>query len=456
MHAIRGAGGNPFVPALWYLGAMAIGVGLLGCGTVGGGLVQLLGARAREIEARVGERIEIVDVAVRDLSKARVSALGAVRLTANPSEVVANPKVSIVVELMGGVTPARELLLDAIARKKPVVTANKMLLAHHGPEIFDRAREGSVDVAFEGAVGGGIPVVRVLRDALAGDRVRRIVGILNGTSNYVLTRMQREGLGFDEVVREAQRLGYAEEDPSLDIDGHDAAHKLVVLCALAFGKRIELERIATSGLRALEPIDHASAARLGYVVKPLAVAADTGQTHPSLGPILALRVGPALVPKEALLANVAGVLNAVLVEGEALGPCVLSGRGAGDEPTAVSVLGDLIDVARAARAKSSGLLTSAVRTEPASVQDAGEALAAFYLRFVVQDKPGVLGKITTTLGRAGVSIRELVQMRRADLGADVVMLTHESLSAHVTDALREIDTESFALQRTRVFPVLSV
>jgi len=433
---------------------MTIGVGLLGCGTVGSGLVRLLRTRAREIEERVGEPVEIVDVAVRDLSKARVSELGHVRLTARPEEVVANPKVDVVVELMGGVDPARALVLDAIARKKPVVTANKMLLAYHGPEIFARAREASVDVAFEGAVGGGIPMVRTLRDALAGDRVRRIVGILNGTSNYVLTRMQREGLGFDEVVREAQRLGYAEADPSLDVDGHDAAHKLVVLSALAFGKRIEPERVPTSGLRSLEPVDHASADRFGYVVKPLAVAIDTGVSDPELGPVLALRVGPALVPKDALLANVAGVLNAVLVEGDALGPCVLSGRGAGDGPTAVSVLGDLLDVARARRAHSSGLLTAAVRTEPAMVRDPGEQRAPFYLRFVVRDEPGVLGKITTSLGRAGVSIHELVQMRRGDQNADVVMLTHESLAASVDQALADIDAETFAVERTRVLPVI--
>lgn len=434
---------------------MTIGVGLLGCGTVGGGLVRLLHGRAREIAARVGEPVEIVDVAVRDLSKTRVSELGHVRLTASPEDVVANPKVDVIVELMGGVDPARALVLDALARRKPVVTANKMLLAHHGPEIFDRARELSIDVAFEGAVGGGIPIVRTLRDALAGDRVRRIVGILNGTSNYVLTRMQREGRDFDEVVREAQRLGYAEADPSLDVDGHDAAHKLVVLSALAFGKRVEPERVQTSGLRSLEPVDHASADRFGYVVKPLAIAADTGLVDPVLGPVLALRVGPALVPKDALLASVAGVLNAVLIEGEMLGPCVLSGRGAGDGPTAVSVLGDLIDVTRALRAKSSGLLASAVRTEPARVRDPGEDHAPFYLRFVVRDEPGVLGKITTSLGRSGVSIRELVQMRRGVHDADVVMLTHDAREASVTQALQHIDAESFALERTRVMPVVS-
>lgn len=427
---------------------MTIGIGLLGCGTVGGGVVRLLAARAREIAERVGEPVEIVDVAVRDLAKTRVAELGSVRLHAKPESVVDNPDVDVVVELMGGLEPARTLVLAAIAKKKPVVTANKALLAHHGPEIFAAAREAGVDVAFEGSVGGGIPVVRTLRDALAGDAVKRLVAILNGTSNYVLTRMQREGLGFDEVVREAQRLGYAEADPSLDVDGHDAAHKLTVLSMLAFGARVDPSSIPTTGLRALEPVDHTSADRFGYVVKPLAVAED-------VGPSLSLRVGPTLVRKDALLASVSGVLNAVLLEGNALGPCVLSGRGAGDGPTAVSVVSDLLDVARARRAKSEGLLTAAVRAEPRSVRDAGEAVSPYYLRFVVKDRPGVLGRITTALGGSGVSIREVVQQGRgsAEIPVDVVMLTHASSLANVTEALAIVDREAFTVEPTRVLPV---
>jgi homoserine dehydrogenase len=427
---------------------MTIGIGLLGCGTVGGGVVRLLAARAREIAERVGEPVEIVDVAVRDLAKTRVAELGNVRLHAKPESVVDNPDVDVVVELMGGLEPARTLVLAAIAKKKPVVTANKALLAHHGPEIFAAAREAGVDVAFEGSVGGGIPVVRTLRDALAGDAVKRLVAILNGTSNYVLTRMQREGLGFDEVVREAQRLGYAEADPSLDVDGHDAAHKLTVLSMLAFGARVDPSSIPTTGLRALEPVDHTSADRFGYVVKPLAVAED-------VGPSLSLRVGPTLVRKDALLASVSGVLNAVLLEGNALGPCVLSGRGAGDGPTAVSVVSDLLDVARARRAKSEGLLTAAVRAEPRRVRDAGEAVSPYYLRFVVKDRPGVLGRITTALGGSGVSIREVVQQGRgsAEIPVDVVMLTHASSLASVTEALAVVDAEAFTVEPTRVLPV---
>ena len=428
---------------------MTIRVGLLGCGTVGGGVVKLLRAQATEIEARVGDRVEVTRVAVRDATKARVAELGDVAVTTRAEDIVADPAIDVIVEVIGGVSPAKALVLDAIARKKPVVTANKMLLAHDGPEIFARAREAGVDVAFEGAVGGGIPIVRALRDALPGDRVKRIVGILNGTSNYVLTRMQREHLGFAEVVAEAQKLGYAEADPSLDVDGHDAAHKLVVLSALAFGKRVPPESDDTRGLRFLEPVDHASADRFGYVVKPLAIAERIGDA-------LALRVGPALVPKDALLASVSGVLNAVLIEGEALGPCVLSGRGAGEGPTAVSVVSDVLDVCRALHVNKTGLFSAAIRTDPCTLRDPGEAVAPHYLRFVVKDESGVLGKLTTSLGKAGVSIRELVQLRRGDASADVVMLTHESREAHVKAALAEIDRETFTIELTRRMPVTVV
>ncbi len=428
---------------------MTIGLGLLGCGTVGGGVARLLAERASELSARVGEPLRLVHVAVRDLEKPRGYGLEGARLTTRPEDVVADPEVDVVIELVGGVEPARTLLLDAIERGKGVVTANKMLLAHHGPELLARARARSVDVAFEGAVGGGIPVVRALRDALAGDRVTRLVGILNGTSNYVLTRMQREGLGFDAVVEDAQRLGYAEADPSLDVDGHDAAHKLIVLAMLAFGAELAPSAIPTDGLRTLEPVDHAAADRFGFVLKPLAIAEEGG----ALGGALAVRVGPTLVPKDALLASVGGVMNAVLIEGATLGPCLLSGRGAGAGPTAVSVVADILDVCRARRASSSGLLTAAIRAEARAVRDPGAACSAFYLRFVVRDEPGVLGRITTSLGAAGVSIRELFQSGRADGFVDVVMLTHECAHAHLRAAVAEVDRAPFAVEPARLYPV---
>lgn len=431
---------------------VATGVGMLGCGTVGGGVARLLDERAAELAARAGGPLRLAAVAVRDLGKARGPGLGGARLTTSPEEVVRDPQVHVVVELMGGAEPARSLVLEALGAGKPVITANKLLLAHHGPELFARARAAGVDLAFEGAVGGGIPVVRTLRDALASDRVTRLSGILNGTSNYVLTRMQREGLAFDEVLREAQRLGYAEAEPSLDVDGHDAAHKLVVLAALAFGAELPPGDVPTAGLRALAPIDHAAAERFGYVVKPLAVAEalDAGS--------VAMRVGPTLVPRDGLLAGVGGVLNAVLVEGEALGPCLLSGPGAGAGPTAVSVVADLLDVVAATRSGAAGRLSAAVRTAPARVRDPGLAHAPFYLRFVVRDEPGVLGRITTALGRAGVSIRELFQRAQRPVGeaeplVDVVMLTHAATRASVAAAVGELDGAAFAVEPARVLPV---
>ena len=425
---------------------------MLGCGTVGGGVARLLEERATELAARAGGPLRLAAVAVRDLTKARGPGLAGARLTASPAEVVRDPEVQIVVELMGGAEPARALVLEALAAGKAVITANKLLLAHHGPELFARAREVGVDLAFEGAVGGGIPVVRTLRDALASDRVRRLSGILNGTSNYVLTRMQREGLSFDEVLGAAQRLGYAEAEPSLDVDGHDAAHKLVVLAALAFGADLPPGDVPTSGLRALGPIDHAAAERFGYVIKPLAVAEACDDAA------IAMRVGTTLVPREGLLAGVGGVLNAVLVEGEALGPCLLSGPGAGAGPTAVSVVADLLDVAAARKIGAAGRLTAAVRTAPARVRDPGLAHAPFYLRFVVRDEPGVLGCITTSLGRAGVSIRELFQQAQrpvdgAEPPVDVVMLTHPATHARLASAVRELDGEGFAVEPARVLPV---
>lgn len=439
---------------------------MLGCGTVGGGVARLLEERAGPLAARAGGALRLVAVAVRDLDKPRGPGLGGVRLTTSPEDVVRDPAVDVVIELMGGAEPARTLVLEALGAGKSVVTANKLLLAHHGPELFARAREAGVDLVYEGAVGGGIPVVRALRDALASDRVLRLSGILNGTSNYVLTRMQREGLAFDEVLRDAQRLGYAEADPSLDVDGHDAAHKLVVLAALAFGAELPPHDVPTAGLRTLAPIDHAAAERFGYVIKPLAVAEARDDTS------VAMRVGPTLVPRDGLLAGVGGVLNAVLVEGETLGPCLLSGPGAGAGPTAVSVVADILDVATARRHGSTGRLSAAVRAAAAVVRDPGLARAPFYLRFVVRDEPGVLGRITTLLGRAGVSIRELFQQVQratpnttnttnttsaagAETLVDVVMLTHSAQRAHVDAAVAELDAEPFAVERARVLPVAS-
>ncbi len=425
-----------------------IRVGLLGCGTVGGGVVQLLRAKATYLEARLGAPIEIASVLVRDPGKERVPELDRKKLTSNPDDVLGDASIDVVVEVMGGLEPARTLVTRALDAGRQVVTANKMLLAHHGAELLERAAARGVDLAFEGAVGGGIPVIRVLRDSLASDTIESISGIVNGTSNYVLTRMQKEGLSFDEVVKAAQALGYAEADPTLDVGGGDAAHKLAVLAMLAFGARLDGVKVPTEGIDTLEPLDHVFADRFGFVVKQLAVARDRGAA-------IELRVHPALIAKDAPLANINGVLNAIALEGRALGPCLLSGRGAGDMPTAVSVVADVVDVANARRSGASGRMTRAMKLTPRALAPMDDVETRYYFRFSVFDRPGVLAKITGALGERGVSIEQMVQQGRGtgDVPVDVVILTHESREASVQAALAAIAREGFVARPPRMIRV---
>lgn len=429
-----------------------IKVGLLGCGTVGGGVVQLLRANAAYIEARVGAPIEIAKVLVRDPNKERVPELDRSRVTTDAKDVLEDASIDVVVEVMGGVDPARAHLRAAIDAGKQVVTANKMLLALHGGELLEHARSHGVDLAFEGAVGGGIPVVRVLRDSLASDTIVSLSGIINGTSNYVLTRMRQGGLSFDAAVKEAQEKGYAEADPTLDVGGGDAAHKLVVLSMLAFGARLDGAHVSTEGIEAIEPVDSAFAERFGYVVKQLAVAKLKGE-----GPDapLELRVHPALVSKDAPLANINGVLNAVAIEGKALGPCLLSGRGAGDMPTAVSVVADLVDVAIAKKTGVSGNMTRAIRLGERRLAPMADVETRYYVRFTVYDRPGVLAKITGALGERGVSIEQLVQQGRGneDVPVDVVMLTHEAKESALSGALEAIAKSDYVARAPRMIRV---
>lgn len=427
-----------------------IKVGLLGCGTVGGGIVQLLDANAAYIEARVGTKIEIARVLVRDPGKERVAALDKKKLSTDPESVLGDPSIDVVVEVMGGIDPAQTYIDRAIDAGKQVVTANKMLLAESGARLLDRARERGVDLAFEGAVGGGIPVVRVLRDALASDAIVSLSGIVNGTSNYMLTRMRADGLTFDAALAEAQAKGYAEADPTLDVDGGDAAHKLAVLAMLAFGARLDGVAIPTWGIRGVEPIDHAFAERFGYVVKQLAIAKVRADDA------IELRVHPTLVGKDSPLANIHGVLNAISIEGRALGPCLLSGRGAGDLPTAVSVVADLVDVAIAKKSGVAGLGTRAIRVAPRKIAPMDDVHGRYYLRFSVFDRPGVLARITGSLGERGVSIEQMVQQGRGstDVPVDVVMLTHDTREADVQGALAKIGATDFVASQARLIRVL--
>lgn len=426
-----------------------IGIGLLGCGTVGGGVLTLLADNARWLEGRVGAPLAVKRVLVRDLDKARVPACERSWLTTKAEDVLDDPEVSVIVELMGGDGEAKDLVERAIASGKAVVTANKMLLAKHGPGLVDAAVARGTDLAFEGAVGGGIPIIRTLREAFASDWVERLVAIVNGTCNYVLTRMREGGLSLDEAVREAQAKGYAEADPTLDTGGHDAAHKLVVLAMLAFGARVSAESLSVEGITSLEEKDHRYAERFGYVFKHLAIGRDRGDT-------IELRVHPTLIPQTSVLANVSGVLNAILLEGRALGPCMLYGRGAGDMPTAVSVVSDILDVARSLVAGASGLMTSGIVTEPRALLPMADVETRYYVRFVVADRPGVMAQLAGVLGDAGVSLEQMVQPAQApspDGPVDVVIVTHRAREGHMQAALEKLSQMNLLAASPRLYRI---
>lgn len=417
-----------------------IRIGLLGCGTVGGGVIQLLHGNAGYLASRIGAPLELARVLVRDPERERVPELDRALLTTDPEAVLGDASVDLFVEVMGGVDPALRYVERALDSGRGVVTANKMLLALHGPQLVDRAVARGADLAFEGSVGGGIPIVRTLREALASDWVVSLEGIVNGTCNYILTRMREDGCDFATALREAQAKGYAEADPSLDVDGLDAAHKLVVLAMLAFGARVESGKVPTEGIRAIEPIDHQLAERFGFVVKHLALGRDRGAA-------VELRVHPALVRRESVLANVSGVLNAIALQGRALGPCLLSGRGAGDLPTAVSVVADIVDVARARLHGTSGLDTRGIQLSARPLAPLEDLECRHYLRFTVIDEPGVLARIAGALGSCGVSIEQMVQQgqaRSGDATVQVVMLTHAAKESQVARALADLSGADFA------------
>jgi homoserine dehydrogenase len=427
-------------------------IGLLGAGTVGSGLVRVLADNAAGIEARVGARIEVGRILVRDPAAPRDAAIDRGRLCTSPDAVLDDPDCPIVVELIGGLEPARSLVLAAIERGKHVVTANKALLAAHGPELFGAARAAGVEVFFEGAVCGGIPIIRALRESLASDRITGLLGIVNGTTNYVLTEMARHGSELAPVLAEAQRLGYAEADPSADVDNHDAAQKLAILAGLGFGGVVVAAGVHREGIREVSAEDLVEAERAGYAIKSIARARR-------LGDRVALAVFPAWVPKSALLAHVDGVFNAVQIESEALGASMFYGRGAGQLPTGSAVAADVVELCRAIRIGAAGRRpprADAVVAPPLALVDPGEVEDAFYLRFSVTDAPGVLGRIATRLGDHGVSIATMHQPQRAVGGAPVpiVARTHPAPAGKLRAALTEIDRLPVIAGPTRWMRVL--
>jgi homoserine dehydrogenase len=417
----------------------AIRIGLLGAGVVGQGILQLLRDHADSIERRLGARIEVRRVVARDAAKARSPLVPEALLSFDPSSILDDDEVDVVVEVIGGVEPAGALLRRALERNKSVVTANKALLAEQGHELIELAEQHGVDLYFEAAVAGGVPVIRVLREAMASDTVVALRGIVNGTSNYILSRMREAGIDFAEALKEAQERGYAEADPTLDVGGGDAAHKLTILETLAFGAMLHPSQVATEGIDRVAAIDMRMASRFGYVIKPLAIARALPDGA------LDLRVHPALVPTSSVLASISGALNAVTIEGAMLGPCLLSGYGAGALPTAMSVVSDIVDVGRNLVIGASGRVPQlAWRGEhlvARKVQDVDRHVGPYYLRFSVLDRPGMLARIAGVLGAFDVSIEQMVQEGRAresDNAVEVVMLTHEAREANVKSALGEI------------------
>jgi len=430
----------------------AVRVGLLGCGTVGGGVVQLLTHNADKLAEQVGAPLQLARVLVRDAQKERVQECDPSLVTTDPDVVLQDPDIDLVVEVVGGDEVAYDYIRRALEAGKGVVTANKLLLATKGRELLELAVSKGADLAFEGAVGGGIPIVRTLRDAFASDRVVAITGIVNGTSNYVLTRMLDEGLAMDAAVAAAQQLGYAEADPTMDIGGLDAAHKLSILAMLGFGALVPYESLHVEGICDIAPVDHRFAERFGYRIKQLAVGRDHGDR-------LELRVHPSLVPERSVLANVSGVLNAVLLEGKGLGPSLVYGRGAGDLPTAVSVVSDALDVARSIVAGVGGLQTRGIHYAERALMPMGDVEVRYYVRFAVRDEPGVMARLAGALGEEQVSIEQLVQDMSEpsrDRPATVVMLTHRAKEAALQRALASLATESFMAEPPRLLRIEDV
>ncbi len=425
-----------------------IHVGLLGVGTVGGGTWELLARNAGEIRRRAGRAIRVTRVAGRSLERARRVVGARARVCADPRELTRAADVDIVVELIGGIRPARELVLDAIAHGKHVVTANKALLALHGNEIFAAAQKQDVMVAFEASVGGGIPIVKALREGLAANRIEWIAGIVNGTSNFILSEMRERGASFAEALAEAQRRGYAEADPTMDIEGVDAAHKLTILSALAFGIPMQFARAYTEGISKLTREDIGYAEELGYRIKLLAIARRAARG-------IELRVHPALVPARRLIANVEGVMNAILVKGDAVGPTLFYGAGAGAEPTASAVVADLLDVTRLITAdpehRVPHLAFQPDRLARTPILPIGEVETCYYLRMRVLDRPGVLADITRILAARRISIGAMVQREpgAGEKRVDIVILTHRAREKDVAAAIGRIERLATVVGRVR-------
>ncbi len=419
-------------------------VGLIGAGTVGSGVARALLEKRRLLEQRTGARIVLHKVCDRNVRRARALRLPAGLMTSDPAAILKDPAIQIVVELIGGLTPAKRYILEALRRGKHVVTANKALLAHAGGELFAAAARANCDLYFEASVGGGIPIIKVLREGLIANDLDAILGIVNGTSNYVLTQMREKGLSFHEALQEARHHGYAERNASLDIDGDDASHKLAILTLLGFGVQVKLSDVHVEGISKISQADIRYADELGYCLKPLAIAKDVGHE-------LEVRVHPTLLAKTHLLANVNGVYNAIYVHGDMVGSTLFYGRGAGQNPAASSVVSDIVDVARniASGVSHRIPLTRSPQRRIRRLRRMGAIETRYYMRFLVTDQPGVLARIAGVLGAHHISIASVHQKeRRAARIVPVVMMTHEAKESNVRNALQVIDRLGFVKQPT--------
>lgn len=424
---------------------MSLGVGVIGAGTVGGGVIETLTGNRDIIAGRLGADVALKHVADKDLSLLDAFDLAGVETGGDAEALIADPDVAVVCELIGGIEPAKSFILGALSAGKHVVTANKMLLAYHGPELTREAIKNGVQLRYEAAVAGGIPIIKALREGLAANRFRLVCGILNGTCNYILSRMTYEGLGFDDVLKQAMELGFAETPPDLDIEGHDTAHKCQIMASLCFSTEVPLERIHVEGVTKVTHADVAYARELGYLIKLLAIVREVD------GAIEA-RVHPTLVHETHLLAAVRYEFNAVYVESDVADATLYYGRGAGRKPTASAVVSDIVDIARQSEGPAPPPFVYGPQRE---IRNIGDIEGRYYLRLTTLDKPGVLGKVCSILGDHGVSIASCIQQEEhEEKPVHVVLMTHKTVEAPLREALREIDQLDFIREETHMLRVL--
>ena len=420
-----------------------INVGIIGFGTVGAGTVRILLQNKELLKERTGFEINLKRIADLDITRDRGMHISGDILTTNADSLLDDPQIDIVVELIGGIRPARDIILKGIRNRKHIVTANKALLATAGNEIFNAALEAGVEIGFEASVAGGIPIIKIIREGLVANRIKAVYGIINGTSNYILTKMTEEHVEFSEALKEAQNLGYAEADPTLDVEGIDSAHKLAILASLAYSIPISFNGIYREGISKVSPQDIEFASEFGYKVKLLAIAKETDNA-------VELRVHPTMIPEEYLISKVDGPFNAVYVEGDATGSTLYYGRGAGDMPTGSAVVSDIVDIARNIEKNAIGRMPIMTRTlRDRRIKTMDDVVSKYYFRFSALDRPGVLSKISGILGNYNISIASVIQKgRRVGEAVPLVVLTHEAKEKDVGQALREIDQLPVVMDKT--------